>query len=125
LSVWVGLLRARPKREFAVIKRSADPKQIQSWAMEVLRQFPDGSNESRLIASNVPAFFQKIPAFGAVGPEVVVSSGGPEVQRCVKLIYFYGGWGNGQTILAGTPAFTHATNSRCILWAPGVYYIVW
>jgi hypothetical protein len=129
------LVRRSPAREFEAVKRSIDLPRLRSWAVETLQQFPNATNgvfatqgvsshAGRLVFSNTPAFLNQIPAFGAVGPEVVIS--GPDAgERHVELVYFYGGWGNGQTILAGSPIFTVATNSRCFRCAPGVYYRVW
>ena len=125
-----------PTREFEALRRNVDPHQLQSWALEILQRFPNATNAvfespkvsnygGRLVFSNAPPFLNRIPAFGAVGPEIIISGVDAEAQRHIELVYFYGGWGNGQTILAGSPAFTAPTNSRCFLWAPGVYCKIW
>ncbi len=130
-----ALFGRSPVREFELLKRNVDPRQVQSWAVEMLEQFPIATNgvfaasaaphAGRLMLSNAPAFLNRLPAFGAVGPEIVISGADNAAKRHVELVYFYGGWGNGQTILAGSPAFAVPTNSRCFCWAPGVYYRVW
>jgi len=125
-----------PGREFATLINNADPGQIQAWAVKTLEEFPGGTNGvfydpgisnygERLVFSNAPAFLKRIPTFGAVGPVVVISSRDNEGKRHVELVYFYGGWGNGQSIVAGPPEFTIATNLQCLYWAPGVYYCTW
>jgi hypothetical protein len=120
-----------PIREFEALRRSADPGQLQSWALETLQQFPNETNavfagdSGRLVLSNRPAFLSRVPTFGAVGPEVIISGLDVKGERHVELVYFYGGWGHGQTIFAGSPAFTMPTNSRCFHWASGVYYKAW
>jgi hypothetical protein len=125
-----------PAREFETLKRSIDVQLLQSWAVQTLQQFPNPTNgvfvtpevsghAGRLVFSNTPAFLNRLPTFGALGPEVVISGVDAMGERHVELVYFSGGWGNGQKILAGSPGFALSTNSRCFSWVPGVYYQVW
>jgi hypothetical protein len=128
-----------PARELATIKRNVDSSELRSWAIETLRRFPDGTepasyspgfpdadgHNGKITLTNGAAFLRKIPAFGAIGPEIFVSGRGPEAQHHLDLVYFYGGWGNGQSLLVGPEAFTLETNSRCIRWAQGIYYRTW
>src|SRR4051812_36778658 len=72
-----------PAREFETLKRSIDVQLLQSWAVQTLQQFPNPTNgvfstpevsghAGRLVFSNTPAFLNRLPTFGALGPEVVI-----------------------------------------------------
>jgi hypothetical protein len=108
------------EREFRAIKKRADPHRIQSWATEILKQYPDTAS---VTLSNTPSFLQDV-GIGRYGPFVNVSAAGPNSNRCVYLLFAYSpGWGGpGHFIDVGDQTFREATNEECIEWIPGVYY---
>jgi hypothetical protein len=108
------------EREFRAIKKRADAHRIQSWAAEMLKQYPDAAS---VALSNAPSFLRDL-RIGRLGPFVDVSAAGPNSNRCVSLLYITTqGWGGrGHFIEVGDQTFRQATNAECIEWIPGVYY---
>ena len=123
-------------REFQAVVRSVDAHQLQSWAVEALKRYSNGTRLSVyfpgmmertgvLVLSNAPSCVLDIPHFGRIGPEIMVSRSIERTKRCVSLFYFEGVWGgDSHCILAGAEDFTQPTNAACVQWIPGVYYVM-
>src|SRR5439155_14284628 len=94
--------------ELAIIKQRVDAKEVQAWAKQILRQYPDRTelfayfpgmttDPTMVILSNPPALLRSMGILGRMGPSIWVNN------RCVSLLYAesFGFGGDGHVILAG------------------------
>ena len=121
--------------EVAIIKQRVDAKQVQAWAKQILKEYPDSTelfpyfpgiaaDSSMVILSNPPPLLRDMGILGRMGMSILVSPAGTSSNRCVSLLYVdsFGFGGDGHLIEAGDETYSTATNARCLEWIPGVYY---
>ena len=121
--------------ELAIIKQRVDAKELQAWAKQILRQYPDRTelfayfpgmtaDPTMVILSNPPVLLWNMGILGRMGPSISVSAAGASSNRYVSLLYAesFGFGGDGHIVEVGDESFKAATNNRCVEWIPGVYY---
>jgi hypothetical protein len=137
----VALVGCSRSDEMETMKQQVDAHQLQAWAKELLKEYPDetdcmldfhgrAKSESHVyviptnyvILTNYPTFLDNMPASVGVGPAIRVSGPGQETERCVHLLWIYSRSQSGHAIDVGNERFTQTTNAQCVEWIPGVYY---
>jgi len=123
------------QQEFATISRRVDAHKVQTWAKEILKDYPTNtqlypyfpgiaSDSTMVLLYNPPSFLKDMAILRRMGPSISVSCSGPSSNHCVSLLYAdsFGFGGPGHIIEAGDETFRQATNAECVEWIPGVYY---
>ena len=107
--------------EVAIIKQRVDAKNVQAWAKQILKEYPD---RKEVFLPNPPTILKDMGILGRMGPSIWVSPASATSNRCVSLLYAerFGFGGDGHIIVAGDENYRQATNAQCVEWIPGVYY---
>jgi hypothetical protein len=104
---------------FQFLSREVDVQKLQTWALEVLRFYPEPTN----FVTAGPPLPVRLPHWGA-GPMASVSAPDTNQQRYVQIIWLYASGSRACMLHVGSTNFTMPINEHRLLWSPGVYFSI-
>jgi hypothetical protein len=91
--------------------RRVNPVELQQWATNLLKQFPNGYNDPK--GTNLPS---EVAHIRTHRPSAIA---GTMNEEAAVLLF----WGRGEpALVVGSPRFV-STNSGAKMWKPGIYFL--